>query len=109
MDRRAFAVGTLALVAAPLAAGAEAVLLSPAGRIAPPAASHRPAADALEAAALKLGVQLLTMSVRTPEDLDAAFAMMARERVNGFLAVSSPLSRAQRTRVAELALKYRVA
>jgi hypothetical protein len=41
MDRRAFAVGTLALVAAPLAAGAEAVLLSPTGRIAPPQSIER--------------------------------------------------------------------
>jgi putative tryptophan/tyrosine transport system substrate-binding protein len=73
------------------------------------APSHRPAADALEAAAPKLGVQLFTMPVRTPEDLDAAFSMMARERVNGFLAVSSPLTRPQRARVAELALNHRLA
>ena len=35
MDRRAFIAGSLALLAVPLAAGAEAVLLSPTGRIAP--------------------------------------------------------------------------
>ena len=73
------------------------------------APSHRPAADALEAAAPQLGVQLLTVPVRTPADLDGAFAMMARERVNGFLAVASPLTRSQRARVAELALKHRLA
>jgi putative ABC transport system substrate-binding protein len=47
--------------------------------------------------------------VRTSEDLDRAFAMMARERVNGCLFVASPLSRAQRTLLAELSLKYRLA
>jgi hypothetical protein len=47
--------------------------------------------------------------VRTSEDLDGAFAMMARERVNGCLFVASPLSRAQRTLLAELSLKYRLA
>jgi len=35
--------------------------------------------------------------------------MMARERVHGFLFVASPLSRSQRTLLAELSLKYRLA
>jgi putative ABC transport system substrate-binding protein len=73
------------------------------------APSHRPASHALEAAAPKLGVQVLTVPVRTPEDLDGAFAMMARERVNGFLAVASPLTRSQRALIAELSLKHRLA
>jgi len=73
------------------------------------APSHRPALHALEAAAPKLGVQVLTVPVRTPEDLDGAFAMMARERVNGFLAVASPLTRSQRALIAELSLKHRLA
>jgi putative ABC transport system substrate-binding protein len=47
--------------------------------------------------------------VRTSEDLDGAFAMMARERVHGFLFVASPLSRSHRTLLAELSLKYRLA
>ena len=72
------------------------------------APSHRPALHALEAAAPKLGVQVLTVPVRTPEALDGAFAMMARERVNGFLAVASPLTRSQRALLAELALKHRL-
>ena len=73
------------------------------------APSHRPASHAVAAAAQQLGVQVLTVPVRTPEDLDGAFAMMARERVNGFLAVASPLTRSQRALLAELALKYRLA
>jgi putative ABC transport system substrate-binding protein len=73
------------------------------------APSHRPALHALEAAAPKLGVQVLTVPVQTPEDLDGAFAMMARERVNGFLFVGSPLSRSQRALIAELSLKHRLA
>jgi len=73
------------------------------------APSHRPASHAVAAAAQQLGVQVLTVPVRTPEDLDGAFAMMARERVHGFLFVASPLSRSQRTLLAELSLKYRLA
>ena len=73
------------------------------------APSHGPASHSVAAAAQQLGVQVLTVPVRTPEDLDGAFAMMARERVNGFLAVASPLTRSQRALLAELALKYRLA
>ena len=73
------------------------------------APSHRPASEVLETAAQRLGVQVLRVPVRTPEDLEGAFAMMARERVNGFLAVGSPLITAQRVRLAELALKHRLA
>ena len=61
------------------------------------APSHRPAAQALEVAAQQLGVQVLTVPVHTPEDLHEAFAMLAREGVNGVLVVASPLTRAQRT------------
>jgi putative ABC transport system substrate-binding protein len=70
------------------------------------APSHRPASHAVEAAAQQLGIQVLTVQVRTPEDLPGAFAMMARERVNGFLAVASPLTRSQRVLLAELSLKH---
>ena len=70
------------------------------------APSHRPAAQALEGAAPKLGLQVVAVPVRAPEDLDAAFNTMARERVTGFLAVSSPLTRTQRARLAELSLQH---
>jgi putative ABC transport system substrate-binding protein len=73
------------------------------------APSHRPASQAAAAAAKQLGVQMLSVPVRTSEDLEGAFAMMARERVNGFLFVASPLSRNQRTLLAELSLKHRLA
>jgi putative ABC transport system substrate-binding protein len=72
------------------------------------APSHRPAADALEAAAPHLGVQLLPVPVRTPDDLDGAFATLARERVGGVVVVGSALTAAHRTRLAELALQHRL-
>ena len=73
------------------------------------APSTRPALHAAEAAAQRLGVQVLPVPVRTREDLDEAFAMMVRERVNGFLAVPSPLLRSQRAVLAKLSLKHRLA
>src|SRR6266566_2918366 len=60
-------------------------------------------------AAQGLGVQVLTVPVRTREDFDGAFAMMVRERVSGFLAVPTPLLRSQRAVLAELSLKHRLA
>ena len=73
------------------------------------APSHRPAWQALvESAAPRLGVPLLSVPVKTPDDLDGAFATMTRERANGFLAVGSPLSRTERARLADLSLKYRL-
>jgi ABC-type uncharacterized transport system substrate-binding protein len=74
----------------------------------PTAPSHRPALQAIETAAQKLGVQLHMVPVRTAEDFDGAFAMMVRERVGGFLVVASPLSQSQRAPLAEVALKYRL-
>jgi len=74
----------------------------------PTAPSHRPALQAVEAAADKLGVQLHMVPVQTIEDFKGAFATMVRERVGGFLAVGAVLITAQRALVAELALKHRL-
>jgi putative ABC transport system substrate-binding protein len=49
------------------------------------------------------------LPVRTREDLDGAFATMVRERVDGFVAVQSPLLRTQRAVLGELSLKHRLA
>ncbi len=73
------------------------------------APSHRPSLHAAEAAAKQLGLQVVAVSVQTPDDLDGAFARMARERVHGVLAVASPLTRDQRALIAELSLKHRLA
>ena len=74
----------------------------------PTAPSHRPALQAVEAAAGKLGVQLHMASVQTVEDFEGAFATMARERVGGFLAVGAQLFSSQQALLADLALKHRL-
>ena len=51
------------------------------------APSTTPALRAAEATAHRLGIQVLPLLVRRPEDFDGAFTTMARDRVNGFLAV----------------------
>jgi ABC-type uncharacterized transport system substrate-binding protein len=69
---------------------------------------HRRAADALEAAAPRLGVALHKVPVQTVEDFDGAFVTMERERVGGVLVIGSALTVGQRARLAELALKHRL-
>jgi putative ABC transport system substrate-binding protein len=72
------------------------------------APSYRPSLHAVEAAGQTLGVAVLPVPVRTPEDFEGAFTTMAREGVNGFIALQTPLIRSQRVVVAELSLKHRL-
>ncbi len=75
----------------------------------PTAPSYRPVLQAAEAASLKLGVQLLKVSVSTVADFDGAFAAMARDRVNAvFVHASALTARTNRPLLAELALKHRL-
>jgi putative ABC transport system substrate-binding protein len=74
----------------------------------PSTPSHAVAVPAVEAAGEKLGLELRMVPARTAEEFDGAFATMTRERVNGFLAVASPLTNLQRVQLAELAFKHRL-
>ena len=70
--------------------------------------SHAPALKAVDIAGEKLGIDLIKIPLRTAEDLESAFSTMTRERVDGFLALGSPLFVSHRARVAELGLKHRL-
>ncbi len=63
-----------------------------------------------EIAARELKIQLRPLDVTNPqpEDLDEAFQMAARLRVNGVVAVSGPLTLSHRQRIAELLVKNRL-
>ncbi len=74
----------------------------------PTTPSHGKVVNEIEAAASTLGVTLLLTPGRTVEDLDAVFATMTRERVDGFLVPPSPLTNSQPVQLAELALKHRL-
>jgi hypothetical protein len=56
----------------------------------------------VQATARLLRVRLQNVEARGPEDFDAAFAAMARERAEGLLAGSSSTFLAHRARLAEL-------
>ena len=62
-----------------------------------------------EIAARELKIQLRPLDVTNPQpDLDEAFQMAARLRVNGVVAVSGPLTLSHRQRIAELLVKNRL-
>jgi putative ABC transport system substrate-binding protein len=69
---------------------------------------HPTGVKRLETAARALGVRLQTVGVRTPDEIDPAFAAMVRQRADGILNLSDPLTYVHRARLADLAAKHRL-
>jgi ABC-type uncharacterized transport system substrate-binding protein len=62
----------------------------------------------VERAAGALGVQLQTLNISGPTDIQTAFRTASKRRTNGLLVLSSPVLFAQRTEVVELAARNRL-
>ena len=62
----------------------------------------------VESAARSLGVRLQQVEVREPEEFDAAFAALTREKAEALLVANNVTFLVNATRVAELALKSRL-
>ena len=69
---------------------------------------HPLALEGAEAAARSLGVQLQAPEVRRPDELDAAFAAMARDRAGAVLVLADPMTYFHRGRIAQLAATRRL-
>jgi putative ABC transport system substrate-binding protein len=74
----------------------------------PSAPWHHSFLQSAKAAGAKLGVEVHTAPVQIIKDLDAAFEIAARERVDAIFVQPTSLSRAYRVPMAQLALKYRL-
>jgi putative tryptophan/tyrosine transport system substrate-binding protein len=61
-----------------------------------------------ESAAGSLGLRPRAVGVRRPDELDGAFATMARERVDALVILPDTIFLTQRARLAELAVKHRM-
>jgi len=59
-------------------------------------------------AARSLGVQLQLVEARTPNEFDAAFAAMAKQRAEALVVVSDTIFNSHRTRLADLAARSRL-
>jgi putative ABC transport system substrate-binding protein len=69
---------------------------------------NRQSLNEVELAAGALGVQLQTLNISGPKDIQTAFRAASKGRANGLLVLSSPVLFAQRTEVVELAAKNRL-
>jgi putative ABC transport system substrate-binding protein len=61
-----------------------------------------------EASASRLGLAVYSAEVRGPDDFDPAFAAMTRERVGAVVMLPDPMLGSQRTRLAELSMRFRL-
>jgi putative ABC transport system substrate-binding protein len=64
--------------------------------------------DALKDAARKLNVRISFADVRSPDDIEKAFATMIRNRAEAFLISGGPVTWMRRQQIADLALKNRL-
>ena len=67
--------------------------------------SALPQRNRIEIAAQTLGVQLQLLEARLPNEIDTAFAEMARERRDALLLMADPMLDSQRKRIVDLAMK----
>ncbi len=63
---------------------------------------------ALESAARKLGLTILFADVRTPADIEGAFATMTRSRAGAFLILGGGMTFTSRQQIADLAVQHRL-
>jgi putative ABC transport system substrate-binding protein len=63
----------------------------------------------IEPAARKLGVTLIPIPAKVPQDIDVAFATVAREKIDALILLGQPMIGANSARVAKLALDHRMA
>jgi putative ABC transport system substrate-binding protein len=74
----------------------------------PPNPAYGPILKELEAAAQALGMKIVRLEVRVPEDFEGAFEVATRQRVGALILPGDPLVSNLPKMVAELALKYRL-
>jgi putative ABC transport system substrate-binding protein len=70
--------------------------------------SHAATRKSVQAAALKVGIKLVPLEARTPQEIDNAFALMAREKVGAVIVASDSFFVQQLRQIAGLLAKYRL-
>ena len=74
----------------------------------PANSSHRPALQAVNAAARSLSLQVLPLEVHAPAELDNIFAAIMRERADGVLFIADPIFFIQLNRMVDLVASNRL-
>jgi putative ABC transport system substrate-binding protein len=70
--------------------------------------THPPLVQRVQAAAKQAGKQVVSIGVRTPQDIERGFATIARERADAVIILADSFLLSQRAQIAALALKYRL-
>jgi putative ABC transport system substrate-binding protein len=66
------------------------------------------ALKSVQAAAQKVGVKILPLEAQTPQQIENAFSVMAREKPGAVIVAQNPFAFQQRRQIAELAAKIRL-
>jgi putative ABC transport system substrate-binding protein len=70
--------------------------------------SHAAIFKSLQVAAKKAGITVLAMDAKTPQEIETAFFLMAREKAGGLIVVGGGVFNQQEGQIAELAVKKRL-
>ena len=71
--------------------------------------NHGPVLASVQASAKQAGANLVAVAARNPREIDNAFATLTQERVSGVVVNSDAFFNSQRQRIAEIALRVRLA
>jgi putative ABC transport system substrate-binding protein len=66
------------------------------------------ALESVQAAAQKLGVKILPVEARTPQEIDNGFSLMRQRGAGGLIVLLQPLFQQQKSQIAGLAVKHRL-
>ena len=66
------------------------------------------ALESLKAAGQQLGIRIVPLDVRTPQQIDDAFGQMHRDKVGALIVTLQPLFQQQKLQIAALAAKHRL-
>jgi putative ABC transport system substrate-binding protein len=79
-----------------------AVLLNPTN------AAHAATLKSVAEAAQKIGVRMLSVEARTPQEIETAFSTMSREKAGAVIMENDSVFNQQARQIAEIAMKYRL-
>ncbi len=74
----------------------------------PDNSTHTKTQKSVQAAAQRVGIKIVPVEARTPQEIENAFAVMARENAGAVIVASDSFFIQQRRQIAELAAKYRL-
>jgi putative tryptophan/tyrosine transport system substrate-binding protein len=76
--------------------------------VTPTSTTYRAISESIQAGAQNTSVKVLIAEARTPQEIETAFAMMAKESAGAVIVGAAPLFALHRPQIAQLAIKYKM-